>query len=149
MKMKYLILTALLVGLLVPAFSQPDPYYMMTGRQMTGNLAGTTGFGPWFGDNTTMYWGIDHDAYFTYKNNATQTYGRNMLYMMGTNFTMEKNLTISKNLVVTGTATIAGTAVSSGTIADNVVITADHTFVQSGTGSFKTGTGTVYLYGTT
>ena len=120
--MKNILIIALaLFALLVPALSQPDPYYMMTGRQMTGTFSGATGYGPWFGDSTIVYWGTGKDVSMFY-NQTSDTI----------------NVT-GKTVIMPNGATISGTTMNNGTHANDVVITGSHTLT--------TGTGLVQLLG--
>jgi len=63
--MKRILIMALLVVLIAPAFALPDVYDQLRGRQMVGDAGA-----PWFADNAVMYFGTDKDASLKY-NTAT------------------------------------------------------------------------------
>jgi hypothetical protein len=128
--MKKLLIFLIALALLVPGIvAQPDVYQMLTGKQMIGTWSGATGYGPWFGDSTHVYWGTGKDLNMFY-NQTSNTFN-----MTGVG-------------VVMTTATIAGTAVSSGLIADNLITTANKYWKpQAGTGYVNLGLMTGKLIG--
>ena len=119
--MKYILIALVIIAMLVPAFAQPDPYLMLTGKQMIGTWSGATGYGPWYGDKTISYFGTGKDVSMFY-NQTSDT----------------MNLT-GKTVVMTG-ATIGGATVTSGLIADNLITTANKYWKpQAGTGYVNLG----------